>query len=258
MPAMWKDDQVEYLLKNFNAIDQEELQNKLSDYSWNSIKGKASRLGLPAKGKLCRKDSAEVNHQFFETPNELNSYWAGFIAADGCITNGRMQISINKTDEMHLRKFVDAVEGVINITYGKDNTVRVSVASTQWVEDLQRVFNIGPRKSLTLEPPANLNKRNRLAFITGYIDGDGCWRHGAQSKSGNWKYLILEVVGTDSFLNWMNDNLVANASIRKVDTYHVLSASCMRAFEIHNQLWNPGLPLLDRKWGKPYKVWSPR
>lgn len=255
----WSHEDKNLLINKFETSSREELEKLFPDNSWESIKRKASRLNLEPKGTLCRKDSVNVNHSFFESPNELNSYWAGFIAADGCITREtRVQISINKIDEPHLKRFLEDTEAESNITYGKDNTVRVSIPSSKWTNDLKENFNIGPRKSLTLEPPKGLSKKQSLAYITGYIDGDGCWRYGAQSKTGKWKYIVLEVVGTNSFLSWMADRLEGNSSIRKVENYYVLSSSCMNAFKTYIQLWNPELPILDRKWNKNYKVWNPR
>lgn len=255
---IWKTEEEQLLIERFETADQDTLEKLFPGHSWNSIKSKASRLNLPPKGVLCRKDSADVNHDFFKEPNELNSYWAGFIAADGCVVNGRIQISINKVDEPHLKQFLYDVESSANISYGKDNTVKISIPSSKWIEGLRDNFNIGPRKSLTLQPPAGLSKKQTKAFITGYIDGDGCWRYGAQSKGGKWKYIVLEVVGTNDFLTWMASHLDGNASIRNVDNYYVLSSSCMNAFKTYIQLWNPELPILDRKWDKQYKVWNPR
>jgi hypothetical protein len=121
------------------------------------------------------------------------------------------------------------------------------------VNDLDVNFNIGPCKSLTLKPPEGLNKTQTKAFITGYIDGDGSWYH---TGSGNWKYLRLGVVGTEQFLNWMADYLDGKTRVSSEKSYFRLTSEGRTAYDIHMQLWNPRLPLLDRKWGKHYKVWN--
>jgi hypothetical protein len=193
-------------------------------------------------------------------PNELNSYYAGFIAADGCILgDNRLQISVTLNDELHLLKLIGDIESDKELTYSPlDNTVRLTLHSTHLVEDLRNNFNITNRKSLTYEPPTNIKGKNKKAFMSGYIDGDGCFRYGAQSGHSDWKYLILEVVGTKAFLDWFNTGLREAGSIRKVDNYYVLQSSCKKAWENHNHLWNPRLPLLERKWNKTYKVFNPR
>ena len=45
------------------------------------------------------------NHDFFTVPNKLNSYWAGFIAADGCVTGKHiLAIKLSEKDKEHLQK----------------------------------------------------------------------------------------------------------------------------------------------------------
>lgn len=71
------------------------------------------------------KRQNSVNDDFFEVPNELNCYWAGFIAADGCIHTGKKQdvlsIFLALKDKNHLNRFKLDIdfdgqinEGVIN------------------------------------------------------------------------------------------------------------------------------------------------
>lgn len=196
----------------------------------------------------------QLNDAFFNSPNINNSYWAGFIAADGCITRGRVQIEINSTDTEHLKGFLRDSGCNANIYHSeRSNSVKISPRAEQWVNDLNDNFNIGPRKSLTLEPPKGLNKSQIKAYITGYIDGDGSWYY---AGSGNWKYLTLGVVGTEPFLNWMSEHLNGNTSIYAEDSYFRLRSFGSTAHGIHMQLWNPRLPLLERKWGKNYKIWN--
>ena len=49
-----------------------------------------------------------VNDDFFNNPNILNCYWAGFIAADGCIgrrNNNVLSIGLSSKDKQHLETF---------------------------------------------------------------------------------------------------------------------------------------------------------
>jgi len=206
---------------------------------------------------MSKLDSAEVDHAFFSKVTPLSSYIAGFIAADGCIVNDRvLQVSVNVKDQVHLQKMLKHMKSNANLGYGKDNTAKFSIPSTQIAADLLRHYNITPRKSLTLEPPNITGKDNIKAFISGYIDGDGCFRYGSRSKDGNWKYLVLEVIGTRRFLEWMNNNLPVTGSVRDIDTYARLALTCAKAYAAYNYLWDPSLPLLERKWDNRYKIYT--
>ncbi len=204
-------------------------------------------------------DSHKVNHNFFTIPDKTSAYVAGFIAADGCIVKDRIiQVAVNVKDETHLRGLLTAMDGTANVSYGLDNTVKFSFPSTQMAEDLKKHYNITPRKSLTLEPP-NIKKKSLIkSFISGFIDGDGCFRYGAQSKHGNWKYLCLEVVSTRPFLEWMDANLPETGRVRDDGEYARLAYTCKKAFEVYNYLHDPTLPLLERKWDNRYKIYAPR
>ena len=57
-----------------------------------------------------------VNDNFFEKTDVLNCYWAGFIAADGCIIEGKKQnqlsIGLAKKDFNHLNLFKNDIRGI--------------------------------------------------------------------------------------------------------------------------------------------------
>lgn len=194
-----------------------------------------------------------VSHDFFSTPDKLNSYWAGFIAADGCVNTGRNRVEIvtHNSDRVHLEQLRDLVSPENPIEFRKDGCVRLTVTSKQWKEDLNKHFNVTPAKSLTLQPP-NLTKISHIkAFIAGYLDGDG---HVGYKGSGNWQYLRVEIVGTKAVLEWMNVHLPGPGNIRAKENIYTLDYSNMKAFAVHNYLWNPQLPILNRKWDdKLYK-----
>lgn len=256
MGQPWTPAEIEALGRiDFSTPDFSEMPGRTKD----AIRTKATKLGLRQRNMKFTKDGAKANHDYFSKPNAENSYWAGFIAADGCIVEGRrLQVSINRNDLGHLSRLHASLGLDSKITNGIDNTVKLSVPSTRMTMDLAANFNIGPRKSLTLKPPTNLGVKNARAFMAGYIDGDGCFRYGAQSKTGSWKYLILEVVGTEELLTWMAERLPEKPSIRKTENVFVLSSSCKKAFENYLYLHNPALPLLERKWNNNYRIWSPR
>lgn len=58
--------------------------------------------------KLHTTNKIKHNTEFFKEPNTLNSYWAGFIAADGCIQQYKdnrqptLAINLKSSDINHL------------------------------------------------------------------------------------------------------------------------------------------------------------
>jgi hypothetical protein len=135
--------------------------------------------------KSCGCVSGDEN--FFSVPNILNSYWAGFIAADGCIRGYHdhyLSLGLSKKDISHLEKFKRDLRLSNKITiYDKHNSCITGLSSNKICDDLKNNFNITPRKSKTLKPPNIKNKTNILSFIAGYIDGDG-----SVGKIGPYRY----------------------------------------------------------------------
>lgn len=167
--------------------------------TYNAINRKVQTLNLRADATKHKRRN-NVRDDFFHIPNLINSYWAGFIAADGCIHKDKysqwLEISIHKNDRKHLESFCSDIGYTGNI-FQYENIVRITIYSKQIVSDLFNNFNITQKKSLTLQPPMNLSIDNIYAFIIGYIDGDGC------IFIKDKKYIGLTVVGTFNILNFM-------------------------------------------------------
>lgn len=116
------------------------------------------------------------NTKFFSELNEQSCYWAGFIAADGCIIDTKptkyLQIALKKIDLEHLEKFSKVINSTYNIKEDKVSFKVVIALEEETVTDLEK-FGITPRKSLTFKPPLFLTDEQKVWFIRGYFDGDG-------------------------------------------------------------------------------------
>ena len=110
-----------------------------------------------------------------DTPEK--AYWLGFIVADGCMheANYCLSIDIGGRDERHLEKFVDFINGNMNmiqttIHHTTGNELKhIQITSKEAYNDL---LNLGvkPRKSgkeVYISTPFDRD------FIRGVIDGDG-------------------------------------------------------------------------------------
>lgn len=200
------------------------------------------------------------NKSFFEHPNILNSYWAGFIAADGNLSIKKnnshvLRIKLSPKDLSHLLLFKETIKYDGTLYVDKSSfftdigypTITICAAQ-KYFKDLKENFNIVPNKTLTLEPPNLKSLENKLAFIVGYIDGDGC-----VYKDG--KYIGIHVLGTKEVLEWMKDifDLISipskrNPKVRKRNNIFEYKIVGKRAKEIKKILENIDVPKLDRKW----------
>jgi hypothetical protein len=229
------------------------------------LHGKNNRNGC----KKCANESRSLaktqhhyNYEYFDVPTMENCYWAGFIAADGCITNkNHIIIKLSNKDKIHLQTFAEMVlftgilyEGNWESNFGKFPSAELYFSNgIQWVSALENNFNIGPRKSLTYTHPAGLTDEQSLAFIKGYIDGDGHVR-----ASGD--RIRIGAVGTLETLSWIQshfDRLVPAKScnglvakprkIKNCQAYYY-EIGHKRAESIIKVLQNLPTPELSRKW----------
>lgn len=200
-----------------------------------------------------------VKDDYFSSPNMTNSYWAGFIAADGCIYDpeeGQKQLSIilKSDDKSHLAKIAKEIAPESNIqTYrraardkrAETEESRWRVSSDQIALDLSEHYNVGSRKSMTLKPPAGLSKECSLAYIAGYIDGDG-------SYFLNKGKPRISIVGTREILDYIVSETEIHPYYECYGTYHRAVYTAKKAQDLRNLYIDMDLPFLDRK----YKIWE--
>src|ERR1035438_6643817 len=200
------------------------------------------------------------NETFFDTPNVLNSYWAGVISADGCIlqrvgVSDTISLDTHYKDICQLERYKNDIQfnGPI-LEYKNMRTIRIHKAN-KLSAALHENFNIVPRKTKILTPP-NINSEDCVkSFIIGYIDGDGCVRIRGTS-SGN-PQILLNIVGTRSLLAWIREHFndwvpIVRSNIKfeikgDVCSYTVVGE---RAYKLLTMLRGCGIVCLNRKWNR--------
>lgn len=198
------------------------------------------------------------NDSYFSTPDVENSYWAGFIAADGNITKDMsIRIGLQSSDKNHLEKFKKSIHFSGNIkTYKYTNTThknkfytRLEIFSHKLCDDIYKNFNITPRKTFSLKFPSLTKSEYILSFITGYIDGDGSI---IKNKRGLY---IIAIIGNLDFLFKMKEELnnlnIPSGNINRHKNMYCLSINKKQSIlNLEREIIKLNLPRLNRKWDK--------
>lgn len=259
MAARWSDEEILLLKEKYGKSTCKELK-RLFGRSPIGIHIKARKLGLSSnlnkRGQFQQK--YVHNEHFFKIPNILNSYWAGFIAADGCLNDSggasSLQISLNKKDAIHLEQFRCDINstGLVKITEYKWKVAKLRIGcASQLFLDLGQNFNITPRKTHTLLPPSLVDFNHKLAYIIGYIDGDGSIMKTKCGRNYDW----ISIVGTRNLLLWISSvfNELEPSKSGKTNVYKgksmwMYSLQGPRATKILDRLRQIPTPKLERKW----------
>lgn len=167
------------------------------------------------------------NDEFFYANTPESFYWAGFIAADGCvrIQNAKYKqliIGIDKKDIEHLYKFKRAIQFNGPISLRKSGICTISISSDKIFNDLA-TFNVIPRKTEVYD----ISKRVIGAelvnhFIRGYFDGDGSFYY---DKRNGTNRLCAKLIGTFDFIkNCVK--LLVNTGLPPTKIYRHKNSNC--------------------------------
>lgn len=230
--------------------------------SW--CKGKIiTSIANKSKAECCSRRCSErlryheknpdFKEDYFSEPNLDNSYWAGFIAGDGCINDkdgwqNQVRLSLSVVDKLHLDKLQQTLgagstrhsETYLKVTDKTYPKYEYALYSDRVCKDLADNFNIHPKKSLTHEPP-NLTGDLAVAFIAGYIDADGSYTYTRNLRP------VITAVGTDRFLSWMNNVLEVKSKTTCCGNFFATYIGGDKAIKIRESIHDLNLPLLERK-----------
>lgn len=254
-------EEIEIIKNNYGNKPYEETAKQLGR-SIGVIKQKSLKLGLSNCGignnKFSRKKREfNCDDNYFSITNEENSYWAGFIAADGYIydktkENVSLSIMLAEKDKNHLLNFKKAINSNKPLWEGNCKGFKscsLTLASKQICKDLENNFNITPRKSFTLKFPVFKNNLTKDKFIQGYIDGDGCViiheNYPSISVLGNYNFL-LEIKNRFHELTQSNKCIYL---YKKKNLYEIIVRN-KEALYLYNYFKNIKGMKLERKWNK--------
>jgi hypothetical protein len=260
----WTREEEQILYDNYGKLSRNEIEKLLSNRTWKAIRSCVKKLRIKGNFSITARKYF-YNEDYFSVPTIENSYWAGFIAADGCLSESTnsLIITLHEKDRWHLEKLAYLIGYTGSVKLRKNNcgfspeNKSASIflrSANQLFIDLKTNFNIVPSKSLILKPPENVSFNNACAFIKGYIDGDG---YISITNSNGYKYLTFGAIGTYSMLRWINDycdRIVCPnrrpVGVTKTRNVYRFSITGSRALKILEYLNNIQTSCLQRKWSK--------
>lgn len=148
------------------------------------------------------------NTSFFNQPNVVNCYVAGFLAADGNLTKltkgFRLRLEVALEDEKHL----DILKNFLGYTgslhrWKNRNTKFFYInLSDEYAKTMEINFGLIPNKTHRLKPPHLDRFELRFAYMLGLLDGDGCIHINSLNK------LMLTYTSSSLFaVEWIKDTL---------------------------------------------------
>lgn len=250
-------------------------------FSYASFRYRVNRIGLKRNvSEVKLPKTGTYNLDYWEIPNLKNCYFAGHIAADGCIMKSktgicRMSLFAAIKDECVIDNYIRELnfkgKKIVEKNHGfssekKDLWCCKIVLSSfdKNAGHLKKHFNLEPRKTERLGPTNLDNIYLNMAYLVGLIDGDGSVSISSQRKDGHTTIQVSCGSCSKAVIEWMrdllNDNfpnltgrVPADLSFHKINSLWSFGISGLRAAVIIDYLRQ--LPLQDlrlkRKWDNP-------
>jgi hypothetical protein len=189
------------------------------------------------------------NSDVFSEVTELSAYWAGFIAADGCITNDTVKICLNYDDLCHLEKFKNFVGSTHKISTNTDKYYRceISFKNPTIINDLKNIYNITERKSLTYELP-DIPENYFSHYLRGYFDGDGCICESFSNKNSKTATLYTTITGSNNFIADLYKAIKLDGTIQKKQHVSVIKYNTNSSKILLDYMYSDASIYLDRKY----------
>ncbi len=217
------------------------------------------------------------NTSFFNQVTLQTCYWAAILTTDGSITIRKDRPTITwgaaEKDRMHIELFKTTIEsthpikqarakcGISTRDPNRYHEYRTIVLESphEWVKDLAQHFGVTHNKTLRCPPPKLPSLLHRLAYIRGFIDGDGTVT--STKTDGTMEISICGV--NREMIAWIKEvidgmNLPTAKKVspsmvhqRKDENCYYFSVRGFRAAVLFELLRRVSVPNLSRKWDNP-------
>jgi predicted transcriptional regulator len=273
----------EEIIKNMYATTTiDALVKLLPNRSMSSIRRKAFELNI--KKIIVSHQSKPQSRLDVLLEDKLESfYWAGFIAADGCVTtksNYNIDIKISQTDYVHLLRYCKYIEHIIpprcfvvaptELVTGHSAMCAVASSDSVNVPKIIEKFDFKQKKTYNPPSPEKYEKFTLdqiTSFFIGFIDGDGTISSESRKLKNGERGKVTPRISIENYYTWEPfmdflklkiysrfNQVPKSCYIRtrygksdmvvcRINHIHVVKA--LKLFALSNKL-----PVLQRKWDK--------
>lgn len=165
-----------------------------------------------------------LNDRAFSEYSQESCYWAGFLAADGCIdVNNTIRIELAGKDMGHVQKFKDFCGSEHSISHNQlKNSYKVGFCSPAIASDLYYKYAVTVDKTHGLLLPILPELEDYRHYIRGFFDGDGCITEFFNNRP-TATYRVFLTSGSLAFLEELlellkNSSITVGGSIQKKAT----------------------------------------
>lgn len=250
----------------------EEISSFFPGRTAEGLKSHARTLGIKNPNANAKYN---YNRDYFYKPNYMNCFFAGILAADGCVFDRRGAYrDLTWTLESKDRGLLEIFKKELNyngeiydwFNSGEkyknkkgENHSRIHLHTLRQMGiDLEVNFNIVPNKTLRLGPPNLKDIELKLAYLVGFINGDGCIAF--SEKRGP----TIRIGGAGiGLLKWCSElfydlkirtprhrkpNVIYAPGTSNCYLFIISNVAAMRMYELLKLV---PVPILERKWVRP-------
>jgi len=118
----------------------------------------------------------EIDETAFKEYTQESCYWAGFLAADGCIgKDNTVRVELAAKDKDHVFRFKQFCKSEHLVSHNdKKDSYKVGFCSPIITSDLYYKYAVSVDKTHNLILPLLPNLDNYQHYLRGFFDGDGC------------------------------------------------------------------------------------
>ena len=250
----WTEEKIALLKQEYPLGNKQELAKKLG-IKYKTLKSAATNFGVKS---LQDKNFYKLKVLFEDSL--LFYYWMGFIMADGQIDNkGQLKLVLSIKDSGHLEKLANYLKIKTNTYKIKTQFstareyCRLNCQDAKYGKLLLDKFGLYG-KPKTYFPPTKLDFTDRffLAFLIGYIDGDGTFSKGDKI---NCDFIRIELhAAWLKILESFEHQLNKLGAINTKSGLNNRGFSYLKIYKHQNLIWlksfaiKNNLPILERKW----------
>ena len=241
----------EYKTKTVQQIADENQISKPALLKWFKKFGIKRRKNGESRNILTRKI------YFNNINSSIKAYWLGFLMADGCNSDNRLQLHLSTKDEDHLMQFVKDINWTGAINYGesaygisKFQTLHkwcsIAIGSENLMADIEKLGICSNKTGEESFP--KINKKYYCDFIRGYFDGDGCYSYFYRLNQGKYKTLNASIkiaCANYNFLDSIKSVLLESCNIQNnkihiypnKSIYYLEVSSIKEIFKFYNYIY---------------------